>query len=593
MLVLLLCSASCARSFAIVGNEFQMDGQAFRYISGTFHYFRQHPDGWEDTIKKMATGGLNAIQTYVAWNIHEPSEGNYNFKGLADIERFLTLCKQYNMYVILRPGPYICAEWDFGGFPGWLTQHLGANQFRRNDATYLKYVDAWLKVLFQKVAPFMYLKGGPIIVVQIENEYGYFDACDQKYLQHLADLTKAALGNDTVLITNDDPKQSRFQCGGLKGVALETADYGTGTDISSVYSLLTSWNNGGPLVTTEYWTGWLDYWGSKHETRAAARIASDVDTMLSKGASVNMYMYFGGTNFGFNAGAGGDSSSFDISPTSYDYDAPLSESGDMTYKWEAVRTVIKKYRTDFQTFDVKNNTRRSYGKVTFSEGVSLFEALDELSDKTQKSDIPLTFEGLGASSGFVLYRGTSKGGRLNLPKLRDRATVFVNEHQVGTVQRPKDTSVTIGSGPLDILVENQGRINFGTEFVEEKGLPGGVQLDGKALTGWTQYAFDFGKLPSVTFSKNLPTEAPALFRAVFEVDVVADTYLNPKGLVKGLAFVNGFNLGRYWTIGPQLTLYVPKYLLKVGQNELVIFEQESTTPAKTVSFDDTRQISII
>jgi beta-galactosidase len=497
------------------------------------------------------------------------------------------------MYVILRPGPYICAEWDFGGFPGWLTQHLQANQFRRSDATYLKYVDAWFKVLFETVAPFMYQKGGPIIIVQIENEYGYFDACDQKYLQHLADFTKSALGEDTVLITNDDPKQSRFQCGGLKGQALETADYGTGTDISSVYSLLRSWNNGGPYVTTEYWTGWLDYWGSKHETRAASKIAADVDTMLSKGASVNMYMYFGGTNFGFNAGAGGDSSSYDISPTSYDYDAPLSESADMTYKWQAVRDVIKKYRPSFTTYDVKNSSRKSYGKVTFTEGVSLFSVLDVLADTSQKTDKPLTFEGLGASSGFVLYRGSSNGGRLNLPRVRDRATIFVGGHQVGTVQRPKEAAVSIGSGTLDILVENQGRINFGTEFVEEKGLPDGVQLDGRALTGWTQYAFDFGKLSKVVYPNAMPTEAPALFRATFHVDEVADTYLNPKGLVKGVAFVNGFNIGRYWTIGPQLTLYVPKYLLKVGENELVIFEQESKSPSTTVSFDETRQISIL
>jgi beta-galactosidase len=589
----LLASALCDRSFKIVGNEFQMDCQPFRYISGTFHYFRQHPDGWEDTLKKMISGGLNAVQTYVAWNIHEPTEGHYNFEGIADIVRFLKLCQQYGLYVILRPGPYICAEWDFGGFPGWLTQHLKANQFRRSDASYLKFVDAWFKVLFEKVAPFMYQKGGPIIIVQIENEYGYFDACDQTYLQHLADSTKSALGEDTVLITNDDPSQSRFKCGNLRGQALSTADYGTGTDISAVYSLLRSWNNGGPYVTTEYWTGWLDYWGSKHETRAASKIASDMDKMLGLGASVNMYMYLGGTNFGYNAGAGGDSSSYDISPTSYDYDAPLSESADMTYKWQAVRDVIKKYRPDFKVYDVKNSTKRSYGTVTFTEGISLFSALDVIADKTDKADTPHTFEGLGVASGFVLYRGSSTGGKLSLGPVRDRATIFVNGHQTGTVQRPKDTTVTVASGSLDILVENQGRINFGTAFVEEKGLPDGVKLDGKALTGWTEYAFDLGKIAKVTWSKTLPTEAPALFRATFTVDEVADTFLNPKGLVKGVAFINGFNIGRYWTIGPQLTLYIPKYLLKVGQNELIIFEQESTKPSKTVTFDSARQISII
>jgi beta-galactosidase GanA len=593
MLFLLSASVLAARTFKIEGDNFVLDGKTFRYLSGSFHYFRQHPDHWEDTIKKMAVGGLNAVQTYVAWNLHEPQKGEINFSGLCDIERFLTICKKLNMYVILRPGPYICAEWEFGGLPWWLLRELKANQFRRMDTTYIGYVDKWMTALYKKVAPFMIHNGGTVIMVQVENEYGNYNACDKTYMKYLADLAKRNLGEETFLFTTDGNNKNALNCGTIPGV-FATIDFGVGGNITGSFNLMKSHNGHGPYVCSEYWDGWFDIWGKKHETRDPAKVASDIDTMLTKGGSVNNYMYEGGTNFGFMSGANGNGgTSYSPVPTAYDYDAPLNEAGDMTRKWTSIQTVARKHNVaPAPNYEVKNSVKKNFGTVYFTKGVSLWDALPSITGYHQSAENALTFEALGLDYGYILYRATTTAGSLNLGRVNDRAYVYVDKKRHGIVARTKEAPVTVPAGQLDILVENMGRINYGNNFVENKGLIQGAKVAG-AIKTWEHYGFNLSKVNKLEWTDDLPWRHPGFFKATFQVDAPADTFLNPKGWTKGVAIVNGFNLGRYWTIGPQLTLFVPGPILKAGANELIIFEAENTEGEKTMSFDAVSQLSII
>ncbi|KAK8881118.1 hypothetical protein M9Y10_003847 [Tritrichomonas musculus] len=591
MFTLLLGFCLCERSFKIVGDEFQMDGKPFRYVSGSFHYFRSDPEKWEDTIAKMANGGLNCIQTYVAWNLHEPVKGTYNFTGMADIVKFIQIVQKYGLYLILRPGPFICAEWDFGGLPYWLLQEPNI-KVRTSDTVYMKHVKDWFTVLFEKVAPYMYSKGGPIIMVQVENEYGFYPACDHNYMSQLADFTKEKLGDDTFLFTVDTPAQYALDCGTIKDKAFVTVDFGTG-DPTSHFEFQKQYNGHGPYVNTEYYPGWLDHWGEAHHKVSTDAVTSTLDKMLQMGGNVNFYMYIGGTNFGFYNGANGDRNSYQADPTSYDYDAPLSEPGDMTWKYEKVKEVIKKY-LDVKTLDVKNTTKRSYGKVQFTEGVSLFDALPTIAQRQSTTESPASFEALDCDFGFVLYEAEiKKKGHLRLPRANDRANVFINQKHVSSIQRSGETDIP-ESGTLDILVENLGRINYGGDFVEYKGLIENPTLDNENIKHWGQFGFNLTNIANLKYSSTLPTKVPAFYRGHFNVDVVADTFLNPTGFTKGSVFINGNNIGRYWTIGPQLTLYVPQYFLHQGENEIVIFETESQADSiGTMSFDDKPNIDII
>lgn len=582
-----------AGTFEIVGDDFMLNGQKFQIISGSFHYFRQHPSAWEETIKKMANGGLNTIQTYVAWNLHEPQKGVYNWEGMADLLHFIDLCQKYNMWVVLRPGPYICAEWDFGGFPYWLMQMLQENEFRRSNSKFQSALENWLNVLLPKILPKMIYNGGPILMCQIENEYGLYSACDHEYMKWIGKLNKELLGDQAVLFTTD-PAYA-LGCGAVPEYAHACIDFGTGQNIESLFAEQKKVNGHGPYMNSEFYPGWLDHWQEAHHTVSTDAICKDLDKMLSLGASVNFYMYFGGTNFYFYNGANGDHSSYQADPTSYDYDAPLSEAGDMTYKWERILEVIKKYRTDIPHFEVSNSTKRSYGEVKFTEGIKLHDAIQYLDVKQEEGDFPLTYEELDLDFGYVLYTSESKGGSLMMKKVHDRAWVFVNNKRQGIVEHAKEKAVDIPAGQLDILVEHMGRNNFGGDFVETKGITEGATLNGLPLGPWRHIGFNLKSIDKIKYVSTLPAAGPAFYRGFFNVDQVADTFLNPKGWTKGCAFINGFHIGRYWTVGPQLTLYVPAGILKQGQNELVIFETESLElPAgASMTFDDKPQISII
>ncbi|OHT11324.1 Beta-galactosidase [Tritrichomonas foetus] len=512
---------------------------------------------------------------------------------MGDIVRFIQICQKYDLYVILRPGPFICAEWDFGGLPYWLLQEEKI-QVRTSDPVYMKHATEFLTVLYEKVKPLLYCNGGNIIMVQVENEYGFYPYCDHDYMNALADLAEEKLGKDILLFTVDSASQYLLDCGALKGRIFATVDFGTG-DPTAHFELQRNFNGGGPYVNSEFYPGWLDHWEEAHHKVSTDAVTSSLDKMLALDGNVNFYMYIGGTNFYFYNGANGDRNSYQADPTSYDYDAPLSECGDMTWKYEKVKETIAKY-LPVRKLDVKNTTKKAYGKVTFTEGISLYDALPTIAQRQETADSPKTFEALDVDFGFVLYQTTiQEGGSLKLKKVHDRANVFVDKQYVGTVVHAKEKAVEVEAGKLDILVENQGRMNYGGDFVEFKGLTDGVTLDGDAVTGWTMSGFNLTNIEDLKFNKgDLPTKVPSFYRATFEVDEVADTFLNPFGFKKGCAFINGQNIGRYWTVGPQLTLYVPQYFLHKGTNELIIFEVElQKDKVPTMQFDDTPQIDII
>ena len=593
--VALLAIALSARTFKIVDDHFEMDGKPFQYVSGSFHYFRQEPGenfvNWENTIKKMANGGLNAVQTYVAWNLHEPRKGEFNFEGIADIVRFIQIAQKYNMYVILRPGPYICAEWDFGGIPYWVAQEPGI-KIRSSDPVYLKHVEDYFNVLLSLVAPYTYSKGGPIISVQIENEYGFFPVCDKSYLRWLLDLNKRILGDDVVYFTVDGFSLDSLECGTLVPDIYPTVDFGV-RDATEPFENQMKYAKRGPKVNSEFYPGWLDHWMEKHHTVDAYAIANTLDQMLSMNASVNFYMYFGGTNHHFFAGANGDKNYFQSDPTSYDYDAPLSEAADMTEKWAIIRDTIAKY-LPIAKWPVENDPVADYGHVDIATSVSLFDAMPAVAGRCVKGDKPMTFEELDNDYGYVHYKIHTEGGELKFQNaVHDRAYITVNRELIAVIQRYEEHPVTIPAGDLDIIIENLGRINFGGDMFEFKGIIGDVYLDGKELSGFDMCVMPLKSVSGIAIHGK-PSAAPLTFhRATFNIKGAANTYLNPTGFKKGVAFINGYNLGRYWTVGPQLTLFVPATLLKEGENELVMFEAEGNDGTLAVTFDNKPQIDII
>ena len=592
LLITLFVLVLSERSFKIVDDHFEMDGKPFQYVSGSFHYFRQEPGkdfvNWENTIKKMANGGLNAVQTYVAWNVHEPRKGEFNFEGIADIVRFLQIAQKYNMYVILRPGPYICAEWDFGGLPYWVAKEPGI-KIRSSDPVYLKHVEDYFNVLLPLVAPYMYSKGGPIISVQIENEYGFFPYCDKAYLRWLLDLNKRHLGDDVVYFTVDTFSEGALNCGTLTPDIYPTVDFGV-RDATEPFNNQMKFAKVGPKVNSEFYPGWLDHWQEKHHKVDAHAIANTLDQMLSMNASVNFYMYFGGTNHHFFAGANGDSNSYQSDPTSYDYDAPLTEAADMTEKWAIIRDTIAKY-LPIASWPVENDPVADYGHFDIKQSVSMFDVMPSVAGRCIKNDKPLSFEELDTDYGYVHYKIHTEGGDLKFEKkVHDRAYITVDRALIDVIQRDHEHTVTIPAGDLDIIIENLGRINYGGDMFEFKGIIGNVYLNDQELSGFEMCVMPLKEIHSIPIYGK-PDASPLTFhRAVFNVGKVANTYLNPTGWKKGVAFVNGYNLGRYWTVGPQLTLFVPATLLKEGENELVMFEAEGNDGTLSVSFDDKPQI---
>ncbi|HZJ82952.1 MAG TPA: beta-galactosidase [Clostridia bacterium] len=561
--------------FEISGKEFLYEKEPVKVISGAIHYFRVVPEYWRDRLLKLKACGFNTVETYVAWNVHEPRPDEFCFEGIADIVEFTKIAQEVGLMVIVRPGPYICSEWEFGGLPSWLLSDSNM-RLRCYHKPYLDRVDKFFDELLSRLKPLLCTNGGPIIAMQVENEYGSYGN-DKKYLEYLKEgMIKR--GMDVLLFTSDGPSDGMLQSGTLDGVFM-TANFGSRPEESFVK--LEEYQSDKPLVCMEYWNGWFDHWGGKHHTREGADVADVLDRMLKMGGSVNFYMFHGGTNFGFYNGAN-RYEKYTPTVTSYDYDSPLSESGDPTDKYYAVQEVLSKYLDVDKDLMPEPIPKKAYGKLELKEQASLFENLNNLSEMIETA-CPEPMEKLGQDYGFILYRTNIEGPRdenqLFIQDVHDRALIFLDGEFKGVYMRDEDQNIVFDipreGVQLDILVENLGRVNYGPHFMDQKGITQGVRLGNQFLFGWTIYTLPMDDLSDLTYVDGKTDNLPGFYKGSLKVEEVADTFLSMEGWGKGIVFVNGFNLGRYWNIGPTKTLYIPAPILKQGDNEIVVFELES------------------
>ncbi|PCN48176.1 beta-galactosidase [Curtobacterium sp. 'Ferrero'] len=588
--------------FAIGDTDFLLDGEPHRVLSGAIHYFRVHPDLWQDRIRKAKLMGLNTIETYVAWNAHAPRRGEFDLTGGLDLGRFLDLVAEEGMHAIVRPGPYICAEWTNGGLPYWLFAD-GSVGVRRDEPGFLAAVSSYLEALAPVLVPRQIDDGGPIVLVQVENEYGAYGS-DPVYLSKLEQMHRD-IGLTVPFTSVDQPMGTMLEDGSLPSLH-KTGSFGSRS--AARIERLREVQPTGPLMCSEFWDGWFDSWGEHHHTTPASDSAAELDVLLAAGGSVNIYMFHGGTNFGFTNGAN-DKGVYRPIATSYDYDAPLDEAGRPTEKFHAFRSVIERYAPVPPlpaSMQPGGSGQLVADDVVAGPGVglearvapatdvavrldrvaplrSLLPALTEWSTH----DAPPTFDALGAASGFVLYRtevALPDGGVLTVgTEVRDRAIVSVDGVVVGVLEREHhDRAITLPpvTGTLELLVEDQGRVDYGPRIGEPKGLIGDVRVDGELLSRWTAspLALDPIAPAALAVLDGSPSEAgdvlagPVFAAGSFELASVEDRFLCLDGFRKGVAWVNGFCLGRYWSRGPQQTLAVPGPVLRRGRNEVVVFE---------------------
>ncbi len=573
-------------TFEIKGNQFIKDGEPVKLISGAVHYFRNLPDTWQDIFKKMKAMGLNCVETYCAWNQHEKHPGEFDFSGILDIAKFIEAANAEGLMAIVRPGPYICAEWEFGGLPWWIQADENI-EIRCSNEAYIRYFDRYLDRLFDEIRPLLCTNGGNIIMLQCENEYGYYGD-DRKYLRYLKE-GYIKRGIDVPLFTSDGTEESHILDGSIDG-CLSTLNFGSRVEENfKAHDILYP---DSPKMCMEMWNGWFDAWGDdKHHTTSAEDYAKSVDDMLTRG-SVNMYMFIGGTNFGFTSGAN-HYEKFAPDVTSYDYDALLSECGDVTPKYMAIREIIKKH-TKADLPEIPENRRKmSYGKTVLTEQAGIFENLDKLSSPVH-SDVPLCMEKYSQGYGYIAYRSTLNRDyndvTLSFESLGDRAQIYINKTLVGIVYINDDKleiNFSAKKGDvLTVLCENMGRANFGSKMMRKKGIAGRLLIDDKIHFDWQVYTLPMDNLDKVVYKEDAPEEKSAFYKGTFTVDEAADTFIKLDNFTKGFVVVNGFNLGRYWEIGPQKTLYLPASLLNIGENEIVVFESDGIKGVPEVELCD-------
>ncbi len=570
--------------FCVQGSDFYKDGEKIKIISGAVHYFRNMPDTWDDIFLKLKAMGCNCVETYCAWNMHEKVRGEYDFSGRLDLSLFLEKATAHDLMIIVRPGPYICAEWEFGGLPWWL-QVEPDMEIRCSNGAYMKAFGSYMEKLLGKIRPHLTTNGGNVIMLQVENEYGYYGD-DKLYMQKLVELYRAN-GIDVPLFTSDGSAKGDLLDGKVEG-CFSTLNFGS--RVAENFAAHDELFPNEPKMCMEMWNGWFDHWGEEaHHTTSAESYAQVVDDMLCKG-SVNMYMFIGGTSFGFTAGANHEES-YTPDVTSYDYDALLTECGDVTRKYMLVRQVIQKH-TAAKLPDVpENRPKKAYGKVTAACCAALFDNIRSLSQPIH-TDVPKCMEEYGIGYGYILYETTLNRDYQNVclsfERIGDRAQVFINRVPVGTVfVNDGDLAVRFSAqagDTLQILCENLGRTNFGSKMMLKKGIVGRCLIDGKLHFGWDAYPLPMDNLDRLAFTEQ-SVSAPAFYRFRMELnEKPMDTFLRTDSFRKGFAVLNGFNLGRYWEIGPQKALYVPASLLRQGENELILFESEGVKGTPIIEF---------
>ena len=555
------------------GQQFLLDGKPLQILSGEMHYPRIPREYWRERFRMAKAMGLNTISTYVFWNLHESTPGKFDFSGNNNVAEFVREAGAEGLHVILRPGPYVCAEWELGGYPAWLLADPTL-VLRSTDEKFTRPVERWLKQLGRELAPLLSSSGAkaaPIIAVQLENEYGSFDK-DKAYLEwHRRALLDAGFGGALVYTADGDVQLPNGTLDGVPAVV----NFGVG-GAENAFKRLAAFRPGAPLMTGEYWAGWFDHWGRAHANTNLPRQTRELTWMLERGYSINFYMFHGGTTRGFMNGANIDNGRYYPQTSSYDYDAALDESGRVTPKFRAFRDAIAAHTKLTPPEIPAVPEAMAVPAVTLSRIATLWETVD----RGARVERPQPMESFGQSYGYILYRTRVEGplrGTLQVRDVRDYARIYVNRVLAGVLDRRLGhdslvIDVPAGAVDVDILVENLGRVNFNKPIREErKGITTSVTLDGRELTGWDVFPLPMSSLPMPKRRTLVSGPAPAFYRGSFALSTTADTFLDTRGWGKGTVFVNGHHLGRFWSIGPQQTLYVPGPWLRKGTNDIVVF----------------------
>lgn len=525
---------------------------------------------WRDRMKKARAMGLNTIATYAYWNLHEPRPGVYDFGENNDVAEFIREAQQEGLYVILRPGPYICTEWDFGGFPAWLLKNPSM-VVRSRDPEFMAAASRWLDRLGKELAPLQIENGGPILMVQVENEYGSFGK-DHLYMREIREEIVHAGFTGALLYTADGPEETPDGC--LPDL-FAGINFGPG-EAQKGFALLQKSGRSGPFMATEYWAGWFDFWGEKYNFTKAAAQAADIEWMLRQGYSINIYMFHGGTTFGWMNGANSKGKDYRPFITSYDYDSALDESGRTTAKYDLFRETIQRVTHTDPPAAPATAPPISIPAFRLDDSVSLWQCLPEPVNSVEL----LSMEDLDQAYGYILYRTHLTGpasGSLVLETLHDYAQIYLDGTYVGTLDRRLQQSslplnVKTAHAQLDILVENTGRVNFGLALRgERKGILGGVTLEDRSVKNWQIYSLPMEHPQRLSYTSS-PSEGPCFYRGNLKVTQPGDTFLDTSAFGKGMVWLNGKPLGRVWDIGPQKTLYIPGPWLRAGDNDLIVFD---------------------
>ncbi len=588
-------SAQAKHTFEIKDGQFVYDQQPIQIHSGEMHFARIPKEYWQHRLRMMKAMGLNTVATYVFWNYHETAPGVWDFKSESrNIREYIQLAQREGLMVIVRPGPYACAEWEFGGYPWWL-QKEPSLVIRSYNQPFLDSCKTYINQLAGQIRDLQITKGGPVIMVQAENEFGSYVAQrkdipladHKKYNAAIKDQLLQA-GIEVPLFTSDG--SWLFEGGAIPGV-LPTAN---GEDnVEKLKKIVDQYHGGkGPYMVAEFYPGWLDHWAEPFPKVSTKSVVDQTEKYLANGVSFNYYMVHGGTNFGFTTGANYDKN-HDIQPdmTSYDYDAPISEAGWATEKYMAIREKIAAHTKKKLPEIPAPITVIEIPEIRLDKAVVIDALLRDIQPVT--SDQPLTFEAMNQGHGYLLYRRhfvQPISGILNIKGLRDYATIYVNGEKTGELNRYyKNYSCPIEvpfNANLEMLVENMGRINYGAEIIHNlKGIISPVMIDSTEITGnWEMYRLPMDQVPDLKSLKDeyLPGRA-TIYSGSFELKETGDTFLDFRSWGKGIVFVNGHHLGRYWSVGPQQTLYLPGCWLNKGNNQVVIFEQKPVERKKSLS----------
>jgi beta-galactosidase len=588
--LLLLAVAQPTHHFVLGRKDFLLDGKPFQIISGEMHPARIPREYWQQRIQMAKAMGCNTIAAYVFWNYHEEKEGTFDFTtGNKNIAAFVRICQQEKMWVLFRPGPYVCAEWDFGGLPTWLLK-IPDIKIRCMDKRYMAAVTRYVNRLSQELKPLLVTNGGPVLMVQVENEYGSY-ANDKTYIATLSKLWRSN-GINTPFYTADGPTPYMLEAGYSDGAAIGLDSGGSDADFEQAAKV----NPNVPSFSSETYPGWLTHWSEKWARPDTNNLKKEIDWLLKNKKSFNLYVVHGGTNFGFTAGANAFSpTQYQPDLTSYDYDAPINEQGQATPKYFMLRNLIQQY-ADYKLPDMPMPVETiEISPVSLAAFTTIWKELPVPAHYPQ----PVPMETLNQNQGLVLYRTKligHKSGKLTITQPHDYALVFLNGKFIDTVIRDGgkwtvDLPKTDTKDPvLDILVEGMGHINFAQFMIDRKGITDRVTLNGMTLMDWDIFSLPLNEKFIAALKPKYPQgfHDGIFFKGEFTLAKTGDTYFDMHNYSKGVLYINGHNLGRYWNIGPQQRLYCPASWLKKGKNEIVVFDlhqQQAAAVSGTASLE--------